>query len=370
MVESDAQLRAELRGWLCCDALALDTEFMRKSTYYSIPALLQVSDGERHCLVDLMRIHDLAPLDELLSGRGTLKVLHACGEDLQVFDRLLPGIEVAPLFDTQLAAMICGFETEPVAYKTLVQKHLSIELGKSETRSDWLHRPLSEAQLCYAVEDVVHLLPLYRILHTELERLGRLSWLESELCRLRQPSDISQLPLGRPTRRKLRNPALLPVIRRLCEWREDMARQRDLPRQWLVEDAVLLALARAHPQTLQELDQVSGLSPKLRRKSGEDLLELMRLAAADPIPERMSLALSERAATTPAETQQLEALAEAGKAKAAQLGLGVEFLCSKRDRLRLVDAASTGEEMPIAELGEWRLQVLADVLHELCPRWG
>ena len=369
-IDSDEKLRGCMPDWLRCDAVAIDTEFMRQRTYYAIPALLQLSDGERHYLVDLLRVRDPAPLGELLGDATTLKVLHACGEDLQVFERLLPGIVVAPLFDTQLAAMLCSFEAEPVAYKHLVQRHCAVELGKSETRSDWLRRPLSEAQCRYAIEDVVHLLPLYRILRSELERLGRVSWCASEHQRLRRPPDDLQLPLGRATRRKLRNPALLPVLRRLCEWREDMARERDLPRQWLVEDAVLLALARANPQTAAALAEVAGLSPKLRRRNGDELLELLRCAAADPVPERVPLALSERAGATSAETQQLEALAEAAKAVAEAFGLGLDFLCPRRDRLRLVDAASAGEELPLAEIGEWRRELLADALRELCPRWG
>ena len=267
-VDSDAKLRECAAHWKRCDAVAIDTEFMRQRTFYAIPALLQLSDGERHYLVDLLRLRDLLPLGELLRSPSTLKVLHACSEDLQVFDRLFPGIVVAPLFDTQLAAMLCSFEDKPVAYKHLVRRHCDVELGKSETRSNWLRRPLSDAQCCYAIEDVVYLLPLYRKFRDVLEKLERMEWLQAECQQMMRPPDDSQLPLGRPTRRKLRDPVVFAAMRRLCAWREELARSRDLPRQWLVDDATLLALARAQPHSQQALAAVAGLSPKLLRHRG------------------------------------------------------------------------------------------------------
>ena len=367
-VDSDAKLRECAAHWQRCDAVAIDTEFMRQRTFYAIPALLQLSDGERHYLVDLLRLRDLLPLGELLRSPSTLKVLHACSEDLQVFDRLFPGIVVAPLFDTQLAAMLCSFEDKPVAYKHLVRRHCDVELGKSETRSNWLRRPLSDAQCCYAIEDVVYLLPLYRKFRDVLESLERMEWLQAECQQMMRPPDDSQLPLGRPTRRKLRDPVVFAAMRRLCAWREELARSRDLPRQWLVDDATLLALARAQPHSQQALAAVAGLSPKLLRHRGDKLLELFRQVAAEPVPERVPLALSER--TVGAETEQLETLTQTIQEVATTAGLDLDFLCSKRLRLRLIEAASAGEELPVAEIGEWRRQLLADALRELCPRWN
>ncbi|HEV7516781.1 MAG TPA: ribonuclease D, partial [Thermoanaerobaculia bacterium] len=173
-VESGAALAAAAAGWSGVQALALDTEFVRERTFFPRLGLVQVSDGHAAYLVDPLAIADLAPLAATLRAPGTIKVLHSASEDLEVFQRSLSAVP-EPLFDTQIGAALAGVGAS-LGYQKLVATVLGVELGKGETRTDWLARPLSPAQRSYAAEDVAYLLPVYERLRAELLRLGRFDW--------------------------------------------------------------------------------------------------------------------------------------------------------------------------------------------------
>jgi len=178
LVESDAALAPVLERLSTCPELAVDTEFMRRNTYYPQVALLQLCGGDEAFLVDPLRIEDLDGLRALLTAPAVTKLLHSCSEDLEVF-RCWLGVLPEPLVDTQRAAALLG-EAFGLGYRALVERLCGISLDKGETRSDWLRRPLSDSQCHYAALDVTELLPAWRVLRERAEDRGRVAWVLEE----------------------------------------------------------------------------------------------------------------------------------------------------------------------------------------------
>jgi ribonuclease D len=278
LAEACARLRG--REWL-----AVDTEFIRERTYYPQLCLVQVSDGETHACIDPLRIKDLGPLLELLYDPGVLKVFHAASQDLELFYHLT-GKVPAPVFDTQLAATLCG-HGDQVGYARLVQSLLGVELDKAHTRCDWSRRPLDEAELAYAADDVRYLCRVFDKLRMELEQRGRAAWLAADFAALSSPARYENLPEDAWERigaaQKLR-PAQQQVLRALAAWREQQARELDRPRRWILADDALLDLARRQPKTADDLTRLRGLPEALVRKHGPALLAVVAAAGASPAP--------------------------------------------------------------------------------------
>ena len=288
----DASLAEHCAAWQAQPFVALDTEFMRVDTFYPIAGLLQVSAGDGAYLIDPLRISDWRPFAALLEAPTVVKVLHSCSEDLEVFLRLTGSLPT-PLFDTQLAAgyLNLGFS---MGYSRLVQALLDIELPKGETRSDWLQRPLSELQVRYAAEDVLHLVEVYRALMARLAP-QKVEWiledgaeLVANLGREVAPEDAwRDAKLAWKLSRQQQ-----AVLRALCAWREREARARNQPRNRVLREHSLWPLARTQPDNLVTLARIEDMHPKTVRQDGETLLQLIRDAAALP-PEQWPEALPE-----------------------------------------------------------------------------
>lgn len=288
----DASLAEHCAAWQAQPFVALDTEFMRVDTFYPIAGLLQVSAGDGAYLIDPLRMSDWRPFAALLEAPTVVKVLHSCSEDLEVFLRLTGSLPT-PLFDTQLAAgyLNLGFS---MGYSRLVQALLDIELPKGETRSDWLQRPLSELQVRYAAEDVLHLVEVY---HALMARLApqKVEWiledgaeLVANLGREIAPEDAwREAKLAWKLSRQQQ-----AVLRALCAWREREARARNQPRNRILREHSLWPLARTQPDNLVTLARIEDMHPKTVRQDGETLLQLIRDAAALP-PEQWPEALPE-----------------------------------------------------------------------------
>ncbi|KAB0550375.1 ribonuclease D [Pseudomonas argentinensis] len=284
-IRDDASLAAQCAVWRKQPFVALDTEFMRVDTFYPIAGLLQVSEGERAYLIDPLLIGDWSPFAALLEDPQVIKVLHACSEDLEVLLRLTGSLP-APLFDSQLAAgyLNLGFS---MGYSRLVQAVLDIELPKGETRSDWLQRPLSETQVSYAAEDVVHLAELYRRLQDKLSAQKN-AWILEDGAEL-----VAGLRREMPAEEAYREAKLawklsraqLAVLRALCTWRERQARARNQPRNRILREHSLWPLARHQPSDLVALARIEDMHPKTVRQDGETILQLIREAAALPPAE-------------------------------------------------------------------------------------
>ncbi len=244
-----------------CDFLALDTEFVRQTTYYPQLALIQICDGRQIALIDPLAIKDLSALMELLYKPEIIKVFHSARQDLEIF-YYLQGSVPDNIFDTQVASALLGFG-EQIGYAPLVKLLLNIELDKSQTRTDWLKRPLTKKQLQYAADDVRYLAELYPLQKHKLEQQGRLQWLNDDFDFL--SSNSTYAPAADTIWRKIRGAnrlkkQQLAILQKLTAWREQQAIRQNRPRRRVLSDESLLELAINPPSSKDELQQNYKLS--------------------------------------------------------------------------------------------------------------
>ena len=250
--------------------VTVDTEFLRERTYYSKLCLVQLayqdSDGDDACLVDpLAEGLSLAPLYDLFADAGVVKVFHAARQDLEIFF-VDNGIIPAPLFDTQVAAMVCGFG-EQAGYETLVRKICKSDLDKSSRFTDWTRRPLTDAQATYAVGDVTFLRDIYEYLSDRLEKSGRKKWVAEEMAVLNDPATYRADPdeAWRRVKTRTNSGRFLAIVRELARFRETYARDRNIPRSRVYKDDALIELASTKPQSEQDLGRSRLLLREARR---------------------------------------------------------------------------------------------------------
>lgn len=359
-IRDNASLAQHCAGWRSLPFVAVDTEFMRVDTFYPIAGLLQVSEGERAYLIDPLLIDDWAPFSALLQDPAVVKVLHACSEDLEVFLRLTGSLPVA-LFDTQLAAayLNLGFS---MGYSRLVQAVLNIELPKGETRSDWLQRPLSETQVSYAAEDVLHLAEVYTQLQQQLTA-EKNAWvledgaeLVANLGREVAPEDVyREAKLAWKLSR-----AQLAVLRELCIWREREARARNQPRNRIIREHSLWPLARTQPDNLVALSRIDDMHPKTVRQDGEFLLQLIKKAAATPpadwpeaVPEPLPLEASSL----------LKKLRTLGQREGERLNIAPELMLRKKTLEALLKSGYPNGPYRLPDtLRGWRRELMGQAL--------
>ncbi|MCY4590944.1 MAG: ribonuclease D [Alphaproteobacteria bacterium] len=282
---SDSRTVAELCRRLAEEPyVCVDTEFMRERTYYSRLCLVQLAGARDAVAIDALAPDvDLAPVLDLMNDPGVIKVLHACRQDLEIFHDRTAAVP-APVFDTQVAAMVCGFG-EAVSYDALVHNLTDMRIDKGSRYTDWARRPLSDAQLAYAISDVTGLRQVYEILQERLRTSGRADWLEEELAGVTDPGTYAIDPRESWRRIKARNrsPRFLALVRELAAWRESEARRRDRPRAWIMRDDVLLAIATRAPRTVEQLAGVRNVSERVASgRSGRDLLDAVARARALP----------------------------------------------------------------------------------------
>ncbi len=275
-VDSSEKLLRICEHLATCHWLAIDTEFLRESTYYPEFCLLQIAGENVLACIDPIETKDLSPLWQLIYQTDITKVFHAGRQDLEIFYHLhgrLPG----PVFDTQLAAPLLGYP-EQIGYANLVAEVLGIQLQKGHSRTDWRRRPLSREQIDYATDDVRYLAPLYLKIREQLERLHRLEWLQEDFHALIDPATYANPPQDAWLRikgvRKLKG-RQLAILKRLAAWREEVAREENLPRGWIVKDDLLCHIARLKPQTPKALSQLRGLGDKTLKRHGETLCQLV-----------------------------------------------------------------------------------------------
>ncbi|MFG6175821.1 ribonuclease D [Halomonas sp. THAF12] len=354
---------AEVAG---ADVLALDTEFFRERTFHPVPALIQFCAGGPAFLVDPLEVECTASFRRLLS-EGPLKLLHASSEDLEVFAHWA-GAPVAPLVDTQIAQALLG-EVPSMGYQKLVEHWVGETLPKDETRSNWLERPLSEAQKSYAALDVVYLLDVWTGQRESLERHGRLAWLEEDCAALVDQATRSDEADGQWYLRQ-RNlwrlgPRQIEAYRRMTIWREGEVRRRDLPRSWLVSDKLLFAIAERLPENRYELASVDGIKPPLVKREGDALLALVKEARH---ADEADLAPAPLSPLSPAFKRCLKAMKKVVGAEAESLGVAPEVLMRRRDLEALASARLRGRPLPLP-VG-WRGERLAATLERTLNEVG
>jgi len=243
--------------------ITIDTEFLRENTFWPILCLVQVASDDESAIVDpLAQGIDLQPLYDLLQNENVLKVFHAGRQDLEIFHRQT-GKVPAPIFDTQVAAMVSGFG-ESVGYDTLVTKLVGAQIDKSSRFTDWSRRPLSDRQLSYAEADVTHLRTAYKKLSAMLQETGRENWLSSEMKILESPETYFTPPEDAWKRIKTRNnkPRFLAILKSITAWREKQAHQQDIPRNRILRDEALLDIAGNPPKNADKLSHVRGIGKK------------------------------------------------------------------------------------------------------------
>jgi ribonuclease D len=257
VIETTQDLKALVKELKAAPYIALDTEFMRDQTYWPKLCLMQVAATGIEAIIDpLAEGIDLKPFYELLKAKNIVKVLHASRQDIEIFHHqghVIPD----PLFDTQIAAMVCGFG-EAASYETLARKLAHAEIDKSARFTDWSRRPLSKRQLEYALADVTHLRVVYEALAKQLEKTNRSSWVEEEIAALRDPRLYQLDPKQAWKRLKARttNKRFLALLASIAEWREVEAQTRDQPRNRILKDEALLEIASHVPDNAEGLDHI------------------------------------------------------------------------------------------------------------------
>lgn len=324
-------------------SVGLDTEFIRERTYWPQLALVQLAIGQDILLIDPLVPGMCAALAPLLTDPAVLKIMHSASEDVVAFKRAC-GVVPAPLFDTQIAAALAGIGGG-MGYQRLVQERLGVALPKGETRSDWLRRPLSPAQLEYAADDVLHLDALYRDLAAQLDTLQRRPWLDEDAARLLAQSGDDggeRWPHLSLRSAQFLEPAAQRRLLRLLRWRDAYARESDRPRNWILDNELAVAFARTATLDRAGLQQQLDSIPKAPRALGDALWQALQTPLADEADAPLAR-LEDR------DKAALRKLQDAVAERSAELGLPDGVLASRRWLEALLD----GHDWPGALAG-WR----------------
>jgi ribonuclease D len=338
------------------DFVAVDTEFMREQTFWPQLCLIQIASPEEALIVDPMAPGiDLAPFWALMANERIVKVFHAARQDIEIV-YAKTGLVPHPVFDTQIAAMVCGFG-ESISYVNLVKKVTGVDLDKSSRFTDWSRRPLSDKQLHYALADVTHLRDVYRHLRAEIEASSRAAWLNEEMGVLTDPKTYEQHPDDAWQRLKLRvkNRKSLAVLMELAAWRERLAQAQDVPRARILRDEALYDIANQAPTSTNQLSELRTLSEGFSRS-----------ARAREIVEAVKRGLGRDTKTVPAVARGQQPSAEATalidllrvllKASAARHRVAPRLIAGSDDLERIALEA----EPDIPALKGWRRRLFGE----------
>lgn len=351
-IDDPATLRSRLQdppAWV-----GLDTEFVRERTYWPQLALVQMAIGGEILLIDPLAPGIGEALRPLLTNPAVLKVMHSASEDLVALSHDC-GVLPAPLFDTQIAAALCGIGGG-MGYQKLVQEITGVVLAKGETRSDWLRRPLSDSQLEYAADDVVHLGAIYHELDNRLRTLGRRAWLDQDCARMlaNASEEGERWPhLSMRSAQFLEADAQLRLLR-LLRWRDVQARNSDKPRSWILDNELATSLARTPPGDRAQLQILLEAHPKAPRKLGDALWQAM----TTPLDDETQSPLARNASNE--DKNALKRLQDAVSTRSAELGLPDGILASRR----YLEALQESGDWPSALAG-WRRTELEPLLSPL-----
>lgn len=338
--------------------ITIDTEFMRERTYWPKLCLLQLARAagnwgeEAVFLVDPMADIDLEPVFTLMADTSTLKVFHAARQDIEIFVNLA-GVVPIPIFDTQVAAMVCGYGDQ-VGYETLVKRIANAQLDKSSRFTDWARRPLSSKQLNYAAGDVTHLRVVYESLGDQLEKSGRSSWVEAEMAVLRALSTYVVDPdeAWRRVKTRSNDSRFLAVVKSLAKWREDEARKRDVPRGRILKDDAVLEIAANRPKTREQLLGSRSLQREGRKPEVCDAILAAVVAGEEAPPEQPPHNPRHHMPPRPGAQALSDLLKVLLKAKADKLGVAQRLIASSSELEDLAQGLRDG----VKALEGWRME--------------
>lgn len=340
-------------------AVAIDTEFLRERTYHARLCLVQVATPEECAVIDPLAIEDLAPLADLMVDVDTLKVFHACSQDMEVLNHAL-GVCPTPIFDTQVAAGFLG-ERAQCSYHNLVHSFCDVSLPKTESLTDWSRRPLTPQQVEYAIDDVRYLIDAYRVIESKLHSLGRTAWVRDEIRPLADPAHYRSDPRSAFKRVKRVNSCTrrqLAVARELAAWREQRAETRDIPRKWIMSDEVLLALCKRAPKTVEDFRAVRG-TEQLSVRDVEVALDAIGRGRRCPVENLPSIGRTHR---TPA--PELESVIDLMYALirlvSDRSGVATSLIISRDGLLDYIDHP---QRSPLRE--GWRFELVGTLIDDL-----
>jgi ribonuclease D len=334
--------------------LALDTEFLREKTYYPKFCLLQIATPEWVACIDPLVLPKLDSLFEALYNPSIVKIFHSCRQDLEIFYQLT-GKLPAPVFDTQIAAPLLGFQENP-GYAMLVSSLLNINLNKAHTRADWSKRPLTDEQIQYAADDVIYLCKIYQIMSSKLIELGRIDWLMQDFAELANPNLYEVIPEKAWLKIRGKNKLTgkqLSIVQALAEWRERAAQSENRPKSWLLRDELLFDLAKLQPETVSQLGNVRGMNERVINRYGQELCQLITAAKQRaPIPLN---AKGRPAKKTQQQEAVLDILTALVRIRAEENALNPVILATRKDLEALL---FNDEEEECSLLHGWRFSMV------------
>ena len=354
IIETNEALAAFIEELSTAPYLALDTEFLRDQTYYPKLCLIQVASPGAEGIIDpLAEGLDLMPFFELLKRPDIVKVLHAARQDIEIFylkAELIPD----PLFDTQIAAMVCGFG-DAASYETLARKLAGVEIDKSARFTDWSHRPLSKRQLEYALADVTHLRVIYEKLSAQLARSGRAAWVEEEIAALKDPKLYKLDPELAWKRLKPRtsNKRFLAMLAALAAWREREAQTRDIPRGRVLKDEALTEIAAHPPESGEGLERIRAV-PKgfANSRLGKGLMDALEAGRHSAPPEGGPTHTPSRRRREPSPAT-IDLLKTLLRLRAEAANVAPRLIANAED----IEKLAAYEDEDVAALHGWRAEV-------------
>ncbi|WP_442578059.1 ribonuclease D [Mesorhizobium sp. ASY16-5R] len=358
LITTNAELETAVAALAKSAFVTVDTEFIRETTFWPELCLIQMAAPGVTALVDpLSPDLDLAPFFALMANEAVVKVFHAARQDIEIIHHLgdlLPH----PVFDTQVAAMVCGFG-DSVSYDQLVQKITGAQLDKSSRFTDWRHRPLSEKQLTYALADVTHLIDVYKHLAAELEREKRGHWLNEEMDVLtsRETYDPDPEDAWKRLKMRLRKPQELAVVQAVAAWREREARDRNVPRGRVIKDDAVYEIAQQQPRDTTALSRLRTV-PKGWERSATATTLLQVVNTALELPKDQMPRLPKMAQVPEGSSAAAELLKVLLRQVAEKEGVAAKVLASGDDIDRI---AAEGEEADVPAMHGWRRQVFGDI---------
>lgn len=362
MIETTAALAEACTELAKSEFITIDTEFLRETTFWPELCLVQMASPTLEVLVDpLAKGIDLTPLFELMANPDVVKVFHAARQDIEIIYHL-GGLIPHPIFDTQVAAMVCGFG-DLISYDQLVQKIKNVQIDKSSRFTDWSRRPLTEKQLDYALADVTHLRDVYLALKAQLEREGRSLWLteEMDILESRDTYDMHPDDAWLRLKSRLRKPTELAILKFVAAWREREARSRNVPRSRVLKDDAIFEIAQQQPKDAEALSRLRTIPKGWERSaSGTAIIETVNAALALPKEEMPKAPRHSHAPEgSGAAVELLKVLL---KLTADKHGVAAKVIANSDD---LDKIASEGEKATVAALTGWRRELFGDVALKL-----
>ncbi|WP_439871642.1 ribonuclease D [Rhizobium leguminosarum] len=357
MIETTADLAAACKELAKSDFITIDTEFLRETTFWPELCLVQMASPTTEVLVDpLAKGIDLAPFFELMADPKVLKVFHAARQDIEIIYHL-GGLIPHPIFDTQVAAMVCGFG-DSVSYDQLVSRIKNVHIDKSSRFTDWSRRPLTEKQLDYALADVTHLRDVYLSLKAELDREGRTSWLSEEMDILESRDTYDMHPDDAWLRLKmrLRKPQELAILKYVAAWREREARARNVPRSRVLKDDAIYEIAQQQPKDTEALGRLRTIPKGWERStSGAAVIEAVNTALA--LPKADMPHVPRQAQAPEGAAAAVELLKVLLKLISEKHGVAPKVIANSEDLDRI---AAEGEKAEVAALHGWRRDLFGE----------